>query len=160
MVSSMFFGGISGSATADTASIGSILIPAMKKEGYDGSFSVALTASSSTCGPIIPPSILLVLYGVIAGVSITVCHCRLCSGSDARPGPACRQLPDFQAPRLSGSQPRLAARAAGGPQGKRLCRVHAVPDHRRHAVRHIHRDRGRRCLRPMASSSAFLSIAT
>ena len=71
VVSSMFFGGISGSATADTASIGSILIPAMKKEGYPAGFSVALTAASSTAGPIIPPSILLVLYGVIANVSIT-----------------------------------------------------------------------------------------
>jgi tripartite ATP-independent transporter DctM subunit len=71
VVSSMFFGGISGSATADTASIGSILVPAMKKEGYEASFSAALTATSSTCGPIIPPSILLVLYGVIANVSIT-----------------------------------------------------------------------------------------
>lgn len=71
VVSSMFFGGISGSATADTASIGSILIPAMKKEGYDSSYSVAITAASSTAGPIIPPSILLVLYGVISGTSIT-----------------------------------------------------------------------------------------
>ncbi len=71
VVSSMFFGGISGSSTADTASIGSIMIPAMKKEGYDASFSVALTATSSCCGPIIPPSIGLILYGVIANVSIT-----------------------------------------------------------------------------------------
>ena len=71
VVSSMFFGGISGSSTADTASIGSILIPAMKKEGYDADFSVALTATSSCCGPLIPPSIGLVLYGVIANVSIT-----------------------------------------------------------------------------------------
>ncbi len=71
VVSSMFFGGISGSSTADTASIGSILIPAMKKEGYDADFAVALTATSSCCGPLIPPSIGLVLYGVIANVSIT-----------------------------------------------------------------------------------------
>ncbi|MBD0864231.1 MAG: TRAP transporter large permease [Rhodobacteraceae bacterium] len=71
VVSSMFFGGISGSSSADTASIGSILIPAMKKEGYDADFSVALTATSSCCGPIIPPSIGLILYGVIANVSIT-----------------------------------------------------------------------------------------
>ncbi|MBC6406167.1 MAG: TRAP transporter large permease [Rhodospirillales bacterium] len=71
VVSSMFFGGISGSSTADTASIGSILIPAMNKEGYDPEFSVALTATSSCCGPIIPPSIGLILYGVIANVSIT-----------------------------------------------------------------------------------------
>lgn len=71
VVSSMFFGGISGSATADTASIGSIMIPAMKREGYSGPFTVALTACSSTCGPIIPPSITLILYGIIAEVSIT-----------------------------------------------------------------------------------------
>jgi len=71
VVSSMFFGGISGSATADTASIGSILIPAMKKEGYDPEFAVAVTACSSTCGPIIPPSITMIIYGVMANVSIT-----------------------------------------------------------------------------------------
>lgn len=71
ILSSMFFGGISGSATADTASVGSIMIPAMKKEGYDADFTVALTAVSSTCGPIIPPSITLILYGIIAQVSIT-----------------------------------------------------------------------------------------
>ena len=71
VVSSMFFGGISGSSTADTASIGSILIPSMVKEKYDPEFAVALTATSSCCGPIIPPSIGLVLYGVIANVSIT-----------------------------------------------------------------------------------------
>ncbi|MEF2552377.1 TRAP transporter large permease subunit [Aurantimonas sp. A2-1-M11] len=51
--------GISGSATADTASIGAIMIPAMKRQGYDSDFTVALTACSSTCGPIIPPSITL-----------------------------------------------------------------------------------------------------
>ncbi|MCY4237686.1 MAG: TRAP transporter large permease [Rhodospirillaceae bacterium] len=71
VVSSMFFGGISGSSTADTASIGSILIPSMVKEKYDPAFAVALTATSSCCGPIIPPSIGLILYGVIANVSIT-----------------------------------------------------------------------------------------
>ncbi len=71
VISSMFFGGISGSSVADTASIGSVLIPTMKKEGYDPAFAVALTATSSCCGPVIPPSIGLVLYGVIADVSIT-----------------------------------------------------------------------------------------
>ncbi|MBY6160351.1 TRAP transporter large permease [Mameliella alba] len=71
VVSSMFFGGMSGSSTADTASIGSILIPAMKKEGYDADFSVALTATSACCGPLIPPSIGMILYGVIANVSVT-----------------------------------------------------------------------------------------
>src|SRR5690554_3061562 len=71
ILASMLFAGVSGSATADTASIGSVLIPAMTEEGYDADFAVAVTASSSTCGPIIPPSITAVIYGVIAGVSIT-----------------------------------------------------------------------------------------
>ncbi len=66
IVASVFFAGISGSATADTAALGSILIPAMKKEGYDAEFSAAITAASSLIGPIIPPSIGLVLYGVLA----------------------------------------------------------------------------------------------
>jgi C4-dicarboxylate transporter DctM subunit len=70
ILASVIFAGISGSATADTAAIGSILIPAMKKEGYDADFSAAITVASSMIGPIIPPSIGLVLYGVIAQQSI------------------------------------------------------------------------------------------
>lgn len=70
IVGSMLFAGISGSAVADTAAIGGALIPAMVKEGYDDDFSVAVTASSSVIGPIIPPSIPMVLYGSQMGVSI------------------------------------------------------------------------------------------
>ncbi len=60
---SMIFASLSGSAAADTASVGSILIPAMKKAGYSPAFAVALTAASSTLGVIIPPSIILIVYG-------------------------------------------------------------------------------------------------
>lgn len=67
---SMVFASLSGSAAADTASIGSILIPAMKKAGYDPAFTVALTAASSTLGVIIPPSIILIVYGAFGNVSI------------------------------------------------------------------------------------------
>lgn len=70
IIASMLFGGVSGSATADTAAIGSILIPAMAKEGYDREFSSALIAATGTLGIIIPPSIPMILYGVISGVSI------------------------------------------------------------------------------------------
>lgn len=70
IVASMIFGGVSGSATADTAAIGSIMIPAMEKEGYDKKFSCAVTAAAGTLGIIIPPSIPMILYGVIAGESI------------------------------------------------------------------------------------------
>lgn len=70
IMASVIFAGISGSATADTAALGSILIPSMKKEGYDADFSAAVTVASSVIGPIIPPSIGLVLYGVIANQPI------------------------------------------------------------------------------------------
>ena len=67
---SMLFAGISGSSTADAAGIGSLLIPQMKKEGYSTSFSVAITACSSVMGVIIPPSILMVVWGGLMSVSI------------------------------------------------------------------------------------------
>ncbi|MTI16473.1 TRAP transporter large permease [Rhodobacteraceae bacterium RKSG542] len=67
---SMMFASISGSAAADTASVGAIIIPAMKKDGYPAPFAVALTAVSSTIGMIIPPSIIMVLYGAFGNVSV------------------------------------------------------------------------------------------
>jgi C4-dicarboxylate transporter DctM subunit len=70
IVSSMFFSGISGSATADASALGSMMIPAMKKNGFDPDYAVAVNASSSAMGPIIPPSIMMVIYGSIANVSI------------------------------------------------------------------------------------------
>ena len=60
---SMIFAGMSGSATADTAALGSVLIPAMKKEKYDADFAAAVTVASAMVGPIIPPSIGMVIYG-------------------------------------------------------------------------------------------------
>lgn len=70
VVSSMLFGGISGSAVADAAAIGSIMVPGMIRNGYGPGFSAALTAAASTMGPIIPPSILMVIMGVTTGMSI------------------------------------------------------------------------------------------
>lgn len=67
---SMIFASLSGSAAADTASVGSILIPAMKEAGYPAPFAAALTAASSTLGVIIPPSIILIVYGAFGNVSI------------------------------------------------------------------------------------------
>lgn len=69
-VANMFLAGISGSSVADAAAIGSTLIPAMKKKGYDEGFAPAVIASASTIGIIIPPSIPIILYGVISGESI------------------------------------------------------------------------------------------
>lgn len=70
VVVGMFFAGISGSSTAEAAGIGTIFIPAMKRRGYEENFSVCLTAATSTMGVIIPPSILMVVYGATAGASI------------------------------------------------------------------------------------------
>ena len=70
VVVSMLFAGISGSSTADAAGIGSLLIPQMKKQGYSTSFTVAITACSSVMGVIIPPSILMVVWGGLMSVSI------------------------------------------------------------------------------------------
>jgi len=67
---SMLFGGITGTATGDTSAIGTVLIPGMAKEGYDLDFSAAVTASSSCLGPIIPPSVIMITYGVVMQVSI------------------------------------------------------------------------------------------
>jgi tripartite ATP-independent transporter DctM subunit len=62
---SVFFAGLTGAAITDTVAIGKILIPAMKKQGYDGPYSAAVTACSSIIGPIIPPSIVMVVYASI-----------------------------------------------------------------------------------------------
>jgi tripartite ATP-independent transporter DctM subunit len=70
VVVSMLFAGVSGSSTAEAAGIGSLLIPAMKKQGYDTSFTVAITACAATMGVIIPPSILMVVWGGLMSVSI------------------------------------------------------------------------------------------
>lgn len=70
VVTSIFFAGISGSSVADVATIGTVLIPAMKKRGYDKNFAATLTAASATIGTIIPPSILMIIYGAIAQTSI------------------------------------------------------------------------------------------
>jgi C4-dicarboxylate transporter DctM subunit len=70
VVASMFFGGMSGSAAADAACIGGIMIPAMKRKNYSASYASAVIASAGTIGVIIPPSIPMVLYAFVSGVSL------------------------------------------------------------------------------------------
>ena len=71
VLASMFFAGITGTAIADTVSIGAVMIPAMKDEGYDTEFAVGVTVSSSTIGPIIPPSLPMIIAGTMSGLSVT-----------------------------------------------------------------------------------------
>lgn len=70
ILASILFAGLSGSAVADTSALGSILIPAMEKDGYTRRFAAAITAASSVIGPIIPPSIIMVVYGLVMNVSV------------------------------------------------------------------------------------------
>ena len=70
ILSSILFAGLSGSAVADTSALGAILIPAMEKDGYSRKFAAAVTGASSVIGPIIPPSIIMVVYGFVMNVSV------------------------------------------------------------------------------------------
>lgn len=70
VVASMIFSGMSGAAVADAAGLGLVEMEAMTKSGYDRRFSAAITAASSTIGPVVPPSIAFVIYGSITGVSV------------------------------------------------------------------------------------------
>ena len=70
VLASLFFSGMSGSAVADAGGLGKMEIAAMREAGYDDAFSGSITAASSMIGPLVPPSITMVLYGVISGTSI------------------------------------------------------------------------------------------
>lgn len=71
VISSVIFAGISGTANADAAGLGLVEIEAMDRKGYDRGWSVAITLASSILGPIIPPSVCFIVYGCLAGVSVT-----------------------------------------------------------------------------------------
>ena len=71
VVASMMFSGVSGAATAEASVIGAVMIPAMKKDGYNPAYAAALTAAGSILGPLVPPSLALILYGVLTGTSIS-----------------------------------------------------------------------------------------
>jgi tripartite ATP-independent transporter DctM subunit len=71
VLASLIFSGMSGAAAADAAGLGQIEIKAMERAGYDKDFSCAVTAASATIGPVVPPSVPLVLYGVLANVSVS-----------------------------------------------------------------------------------------
>lgn len=70
ILASMVFAGVSGSAVADASAIGSVMVPAMRREGYTPAYAAAVTAASATIGPVIPPSIPLVVFGLFSGASI------------------------------------------------------------------------------------------
>lgn len=71
-LASLFFGGLTGAGVADTAALGSVLIPAMEKKGYKTSFAAAVTGATSTLGPIVPPSIPMVVYALAVGGGVSI----------------------------------------------------------------------------------------
>ena len=72
IMASMFFAGVTGVAVADTAAVGSMLVPAMIKQGYKRNFSAVVTAASSIVGPIIPPSVAMIIYAHVYGGGISI----------------------------------------------------------------------------------------
>ena len=148
VVLSIFFAGISGSSTADAASQGKIFIEAQVKEGYDLSFSVAITAVSAVLAVIIPPSILMIVWGGTLSVSIGALFLAgiipglLLGAVQMADGPRLReaaQLPEVPALDLEGSVRRAADRDPGADD--------AGHHHRRQDLRLVHghrvgRDRG------------------
>lgn len=70
VIASMMFSGVSGAATAEASAIGSVMIPAMRRDGYKPEYAAAVTAAGSILGPLVPPSLALILYGVLTGTSI------------------------------------------------------------------------------------------
>ncbi|MBR9864426.1 MAG: TRAP transporter large permease [Rhodobacteraceae bacterium] len=71
VLASMMFSGVSGAATAEASAIGSVMIPAMRRDGYRAEYAAALTAAGSILGPLVPPSLALILYGVLTSTSIS-----------------------------------------------------------------------------------------
>ena len=146
VIASTFFAGISGSAVADTTAIGSTMIPMMKRRGFDPAFAASVVAAAGVNGPVIPPSIPLVLYGVISGVSIgalfmggivpgllmTVGLMILIYVKASRGGLGHRD----RAVQPAGPGPVLPV--GDGRAG------HAAHHRGRHPGRHLHRDGGRR----------------
>ena len=114
ILTNMFMGAISGSALADLTAIGSMMIPAMKREGYRPAFAVAVTACAAMMAPIIPPSIIAVIYGSVTGVSIGALFMGgVIPGIMA--GLAMLMLVWYMAPSV-GAQP--SPKASGGERGR------------------------------------------
>ena len=136
---------LSGSGLADLAAIGSMMIPAMKREGYRPEFAAAVLACAATTGPIIPPSIIAVIYGSVTGVSIGALFL-----GGAIPGVlagrAMTVVTWYLAPGAGGRPtPRATLPAVGRATRHAMpaCLADAAHHHRRHHVRRLHAHRGR-----------------
>ena len=141
----MFFGGISGSAVADVSALGTFLIPQMVRKGYDLDFATALTVSTAVVAPIIPPSIIAVIYAWMADESVAAMFAAgvipgLLVGA-RHGGAGVRHRQEAQLSQGGAADAaRVHGRAAQGAAGADDPGDH----HGRHPVRRVHADRGRR----------------
>ena len=141
----MLFGGLSGSATADSAALGSIIIPAMAREGYPPAFAAALTSSTASIGIIVPPSITMIIYGSVAGVSVGALFV-----AGIIPGILVVLVQGLTVYAIArsrgwGGDAQFSWRGLGKAiRDAWLALHHAADHHRRNRVRGIHADRGRR----------------
>ena len=146
VISCMLFGSISGSAVAATSAIGGFMIPEMKRDGFDGNFSAALTATASSTGLLIPPSNILIIYAVASGgVSIAALFVAgyLPGTTDGRRVDGCCCGLRAQAQHAAWRTSRAWAKPRGGPW--RVAQpVAGGHRHRRHPRRRFHGDGGRR----------------
>ena len=112
IATSMLFAGLSGSAVADTSALGSMMIPAMEKEGYSRKFAAAVTAASSIIGPIIPPSIMMVIYAFVMHVSVGGLRISMNGKRSAIPAGAGRTSCRTSSDRSAGNAERTSFTAA------------------------------------------------
>ncbi len=110
VLASMLFGGISGSAVADTSALGAILIPLMKKKGYGADYAVNVTITASTTGILIPPSHNMIIYSLAAGGGVSIAALFM---AGHRPGRPDRPVPDDRGI-CGGRQARLSEGCMAG----------------------------------------------
>jgi hypothetical protein len=148
ILASAAFGSVCGSSVATAATIAQVALPEMRRFRYDGGFATATLAAGGTLGILIPPSIVLVLYAIIAEQNIAPCGRAVariaCSGSVAG-----HRARDVAASRTRSSRAaRRMARALGAAGGRATGAGHLPDRAGRHLWRRVHRDRGRRDRRP------------
>ena len=142
----MFFGGVTGSAVAEVSSIGAMMIPAMEKDGYSRRFATAIVLTAATMGPIIPPSIGMIVFAHVAG-NVSIAALFLAGVVPGVMIGLSLMVASFIHGKLYHQKklPKLTpARKGPSHHRRRGRRVHDGDHPRRHHFRRVHRDRSRR----------------
>ena len=154
VLDSMFFGGISGSAVADVSALGTFLVPQMVRKGYDKDFATALTVSTAVVAPIIPPSIIAVIYAWMADESVAAMFAAgVIPGMLIGIGMAVPVFIICPQAQLSQGAAAHAHVSSGSPCATPCRRSRSRDHHGRHHVRPLHADRGGRGRRGLRAAS-------